>query len=256
MDACRDGLPECVILCSKRIGIRDRHADPSFGIDGQCERIDERTVAADGQQNLVVLVLLQVVAVSGVVRIAQIVDRYHFVAGLEARFDCRGVGYAVHDEGEPQGEEVFVSLFLPHTEQGFEGNVERYRLSAPFDYHAAAAVGNQQVVLYPHDVVDLLAVDRHETVAVPEAHFVSRRVEIIAPFRVLVRKVGVAPGVANGAVDDDGQQDVHHDAGHHYQEPLPGGFGPEFVGFDRLFHLFLVHRFVDHSRNLHISSER
>ena len=46
--------------------------------------------------------LLQVVAVSGVVRIAQIVDRYHFVAGLEARFDCRGGGYAVHDEGEPQ----------------------------------------------------------------------------------------------------------------------------------------------------------
>ena len=108
----------------------------------------------------------------------------------------------------------------------------------------------------PHDVVDLLAVDRHETVTVPEAHFVSRRVEIIAPFRVLVRKVGVAPGVANGAVDDDGQQDVHHDAGHHYQEPLPGGFGPEFVGFDRLFHLFLVHRFVDHAGDLDVAAQR
>jgi hypothetical protein len=85
---------------------------------------------------------------------------------------------------------------------------------------------------------------------------VSRRVEIIAPFRVLVRKVGVAPGVANGAVDDDGQQDVHHDAGHHYQEPLPGGFGPEFVGFDRLFHLFLVHRFVDHAGDLDVAAQR
>ena len=88
VDACRDGLPECVILCSKRIGIRDRHADPSFGIDGQCERIDERTVAADGQQNLVVLVILQVVAVSGVVRIAQIVDRLeNFIKDFKIHFN-------------------------------------------------------------------------------------------------------------------------------------------------------------------------
>ena len=83
-----------------------------------------------------------------------------------------------------------------------------------------------------------------------------RLVEVVSPAGVFVGEVGVAPGVADAAIDDDGQQDIHHHAGDHDQKALPGGFCAEFVGLRGLLHLLLVHRLVDHAGDLDITAQR
>ena len=46
----------------------------------------------------------------------------------------------------------------------------------------------------------------------------SGLVEVVAPLDVLVREIGVAPGVADADVDRHGEDDVHHHAGDHHQK--------------------------------------
>ena len=117
-------------------------------------------------------------------------------------------------------------------------------------YPAAGGIGGRA------DVVDLLAVDRDEAVAVAESHPVARLVEVVAPAGLVVREVGLAPRVADADVDRDGQQNVHHHAGDHHQKALPGGLGPELPGLHLALLVLLVHRLVDHARDLDVAAQR
>ena len=67
--------------------------------------------------------------------------------------------------------------------------------------------------------------------------------------------VGVAPGEEHHGVDEEGEEEVDHDASDHDEQSLPGGFGAKLPGLDGLLHLLCVHRFVDHAGDFDVASE-
>ena len=67
--------------------------------------------------------------------------------------------------------------------------------------------------------------------------------------------VGVAPGEEHHGVDEEGEEEVDHDASDHDEQALPGGFGAKLPGLDGLLHLLCVHRFVDHAGDFDVASE-
>ena len=247
----RDRLPEGVVARARSVGGGCQYAQTALVAYGK--RQFQRVGAA---QHLDAYFLpgmeLQLCLVVEEFQIAVAVHGDDLVAFLQAR-RCDD---AVHKERFAQAEQILVALFLPHGDKGFEREFEHHFLAAAFDNHGAAVFVDKQSVEQRHRVVDGLAVHRYEPVAVLEAQAVARLVEGVAPAGIVVGEVGVAPRIADSAVDDDGQQDVHHHAGDHHQKALPGRFGPELPRLHGLAPEILVHRLVDHAGDLHVAAQR
>lgn len=102
---------------------------------------------------------------------------------------------------------------------------------------------------------EALAVGTQGDVAVAEAERLGALVELEALRHALNGGVGVAPGEEHHGVDEEGEEEVDHDASDHDEQPLPGGFGAKLPGLDGLLHLLCVHRFVDHAGDFDVASE-
>lgn len=102
---------------------------------------------------------------------------------------------------------------------------------------------------------EALAVGTQGDVAVAEAERLGALVELEALRHALNGGVGVAPGEEHHGVDEEGEEEVDHDASDHDEQALPGGFGAKLPGLDGLLHLLCVHRFVDHAGDFDVASE-
>jgi len=249
----RNRLQERIFLRAQREALAD-DSERAVLRDGRFEFKEHVPFPQDCQQHRISGVRLQVLAVARKVETRNVVDGYDLVSLPQL---CDGRVYdAVDQKGDAGQEEIFVSLLLAHRDQLVEREDQFHLPSVAFDHDAAVAFGDDQRVYDLVDVVRLFAVDAHQPVSVVESEFVPGLVEVVAPLGVGVREIGVAPRVADADVDGHGQHDVHHHAGDHHQKTLPGGFGAELVLFDGLFHLFRVHRLVDHAGDLDISAQR
>ena len=226
-ETCRDRLPEGVCLRAERVGGLHDHADRSLGGDGN-GKFQRPAVAQDGQLHRVAGMELQIGPVIAVIHLFVTVRRAPALDGddlvaFQQLCGCRRHD-AVDQEGHALDEEFFIALVLTHGDQLGERERQFHLLSVALHDHAAVALGDQQRVEEHHRVLHRLAVDAHQPVPVAESETVARFVEVVAPFGVFVREIGVAPSVADADVDGHGQHDVHHHAGDHHQEAFPGGF--------------------------------
>ena len=99
-------------------------------------------------------------------------------------------------------------------------------------------------------------VESHNNIALLHPHIGKNGIAYHPVFHIFSRQVGFTPGKQDSDINGKGQQHIHHHPSQHNQQALPGGFGTKFPGLSGLFHLLGIHRFVHHSRNLHISSQR
>jgi len=104
--------------------------------------------------------------------------------------------------------------------------------------------------------VERAAVGLKENVAVAESESLHRGGEVHPLVGVLEGDCLLAPPESYSGVDYYGEDEVVEHAAGHDQQPLPCGFRAELPGFGFGGELLGVHRFVDHSCNLHVAAER
>ena len=75
-------------------------------------------------------------------------------------------------------------------------------------------------------------------------------------FCILVRKILFTPGEQDHGIQYEGKYQVKEYSANHDEQSLPGWLGSEFIRLRWQFHLLLVHRFVNHSGDFDVTTQR
>ena len=98
-------------------------------------------------------------------------------------------------------------------------------------------------------------VGRKEDITVLETYRFGSLVEFHTKRGFLYLYILVAPCKKNHGVDEQCQQEVEQYATHHYQQTLPRRLGTELPRLFGLFHLFGIHRLINHAGYFDITAQ-
>ena len=120
----------------------------------------------------------------------------------------------------------------------------------------AVLLCKEQLRAHLVNIVNNLAINRYELIAIAETHTLGALVKDITPLNILVGHIRLAIGVTDASIDHHRKQDVHHNTRNHHHKALPRGLCAELPRLNGGLHLLEVHTLVDHTSNLHIATQR
>ena len=121
--------------------------------------------------------------------------------------------------------------------------------------HLALLLCKEDFWQYRVDVLDFLATDSYDAVAILEAQLLGTLRELVAIDHILVRDILRAIRERDAAIDEKCQDYIHRYTCRKHQEALPSRLGAVLPRLWLACKLFLVHTLVDHTRNLAVAAQ-
>ncbi len=178
------------------------------------------------------------------------------VAGFQSG---KGGGAVGKDAIHPGGDEGFgkAGVVACHIEQAEVGRQCEGHFFALAQNGDTAGFGEGAIHADEAEVVGVEAgiVGVQGDVAIAEAELLCALVELKAVGHVALFDFGGAVGEEQHGVDEEGYEEIDHDAAEHHEQSLPGGLGAKLPGLYGLLELFLVHRLVDHAGYFDVAAE-
>ncbi|EJW97877.1 hypothetical protein EVA_14009 [gut metagenome] len=121
--------------------------------------------------------------------------------------------------------------------------------------HCSFCCRGQIAVEIHLETIKGLLISRQKNVLVLKTQVLRGLIEFETFIHVADWNVGIPPSEENHGVNKERQEEIHQDTADHNQQTLPSRFGTELIGLHRLFHLFHIHRLINHTGDLHIASQ-